>query len=250
MASQGTSAGGLTKFAVFPKLPKELKLMIWKKALPGPRVVELEYHQNDNDGDGDGDGDDDGDDDDDDDDDGNDDDNDGEFIMQGHFTSPCPIPVILSVCQESRTEAQNQYELSFPSIGSGPKVYFNPSIDTLVLSWRGAFTNAAIAAARNDIFGKVEHICFASWEFGYALALLDNLDHIDAYPSAKTITVASDFYGPGEGLDQPSIEEDEFTMDEQSLCAAKIDDFLMRFVERHPNRTVPTVLVRSINRHE
>jgi hypothetical protein len=244
MASQGTSAGGPAKFALFPNLPKELKLMIWKMALPGPRVVELEYHQNDDDEDNDEDNDEDEDEDED------DDGDDGGFIMQGHFTSSCPIPVILSVCQESRTEAQYQYELSFPSIGSGPKVYFNPSIDTLVLSWRGAFTNAAIAAARSDIFGEVEHVCFASWEFGYALALLDNLDNIDAYPRAKTITIASDYYGPGEGPDQPSIEEDEFTMDEQSLFAAKIDDFLMRFVERHPNRMVPTVLVRSINRHE
>jgi len=98
MTFQGTSAGGPTDFAMFPKLPKELKLMIWKRALLSPRAVELEYHQNDHDNRG--------------------------LFMQGHFTSSCPIPVLLSVCQEFRSEAQKQYQLSFLTIGSESKVYF------------------------------------------------------------------------------------------------------------------------------
>jgi hypothetical protein len=51
------------------------------------------------------------------------------------------------------------------------------------------------------------------------------------------------------GLGQLSIEEDEFIMDEQSLCPVIIDDFQKNFVECHPNRTVPTIIVRSIKRH-
>jgi hypothetical protein len=34
------------KFMLFPKLPTELRLKIWKHALPGPRVVEIEWSPN------------------------------------------------------------------------------------------------------------------------------------------------------------------------------------------------------------
>lgn len=146
MTSQGTDALSPTEFALFPNHPKELKVMIWKKTLPSLRIVELEYHQGVAD--------------------------DGGLIMKGYFTSCCPVPVILSVCQESRSEAKNHYELSFPTMNSGPKVYFNPSIDTLVLSWRGILTNAAFPLVRSDVFDKVEHICSTSWRLEYALGTL------------------------------------------------------------------------------
>jgi hypothetical protein len=31
------------EFAQFSKLPLELRLEIWKQALPGPRIIEIEY---------------------------------------------------------------------------------------------------------------------------------------------------------------------------------------------------------------
>jgi hypothetical protein len=43
MALQSTSSGDSTDFALFQSLLEELQLMIWEKALPGPRFVELEY---------------------------------------------------------------------------------------------------------------------------------------------------------------------------------------------------------------
>lgn len=79
MKSQGTSTEGPAEFTVFPRLPEEVRLMIWTKALPGPRVVELEYHQREKDHE--------------------------ESWVEGHFTSSCSLPVILSACQESRSEA-------------------------------------------------------------------------------------------------------------------------------------------------
>jgi hypothetical protein len=33
-----------SNFMLFPKLPTELRLKIWKHALPGPRVVEIEWN--------------------------------------------------------------------------------------------------------------------------------------------------------------------------------------------------------------
>jgi hypothetical protein len=103
MTSQDPNTGGATNFIVFLNLLKEFGFMIWKKALPDPRIVELEYrHGNRDTG--------------------------GFFIMQECFISSCPVSVILSICLESRSEAQNQYELSFPTIGTKLKAYFNPSI--------------------------------------------------------------------------------------------------------------------------
>lgn len=43
------SAGTMTRdspppmFTLFPKLPKELQMKIWKCALPGPRIIQLHY---------------------------------------------------------------------------------------------------------------------------------------------------------------------------------------------------------------
>lgn len=31
----------LTEFHLFPKLPREIRDLIWKKALPGPRIIEV-----------------------------------------------------------------------------------------------------------------------------------------------------------------------------------------------------------------
>jgi hypothetical protein len=223
MNAQGTSAGGTADLALFPHLPEEIRLVIWKAALLAPRLVELEFCHGDPDP--------------------------GGYIMQGHFTSSCSIPVMLSVCQASRAEAQKEYELSFPTIGSIPKVYFNPSIDTLVLSWLGGLANTAFPIVRYEVFNKVEHICFTSWKLQYALRHLEN-NAIDPFPALKTIICALDVDSPDGGLGLLSIEEAQLTVDEQNLCVVKIDNFISNFVQRHPNRTVPTVMVRLIKRSQ
>jgi hypothetical protein len=109
-------------------------------------------------------------------------------------------------------------------------------------------TNIALPVASNGSFDKVEHICFTERTLEDALGHLE-LNHIDNYPSVNTIIVAADIYGPDMRLHQLSIEEYEFAMDEQSLCAAKITDFLKKFVECYLGREVLAVLVRSIKRY-
>jgi hypothetical protein len=35
----------LTKFMLFPKVPEELRIKIWRFAHPGPRILRLEYEE-------------------------------------------------------------------------------------------------------------------------------------------------------------------------------------------------------------
>ncbi|KAE9380074.1 hypothetical protein N431DRAFT_309705, partial [Stipitochalara longipes BDJ] len=37
-------ADSANKFTVFPKLPAELQLKMWKYAIPGPRIIKLKTH--------------------------------------------------------------------------------------------------------------------------------------------------------------------------------------------------------------
>ncbi|KAE9366125.1 hypothetical protein N431DRAFT_299146, partial [Stipitochalara longipes BDJ] len=44
-SSSKAASGPLTKFDVFPKLPAELRHMVWKCHLPGPRIVTIQFEQ-------------------------------------------------------------------------------------------------------------------------------------------------------------------------------------------------------------
>jgi hypothetical protein len=93
-------------FTCFPRLPLELRLKVFWRTLPGPRIVRLvfkerDYSYNNRSG------------------------------VLSDMESYATIPVILHVCKESREEALRQYQLQF-AIGSHlPNVYFNFKIDTL-----------------------------------------------------------------------------------------------------------------------
>jgi hypothetical protein len=99
------SADGVKKVAVpaetfklFPKLAIELRLKIWKMALPGPRVVVVQYSE----------------------------------TTQLPF-SPARIPVILQVNSESRDEALKSYTLALGFDGAAGRIFFDFSTDILVL---------------------------------------------------------------------------------------------------------------------
>ena len=82
LANMLLSAVSLNHFTLFPKLPIELRLKIWREALPGPRIIEAyyDYHES-SDGD----------------------------ISDGVIRINQPPPVLLSVCFESREETLRQY---------------------------------------------------------------------------------------------------------------------------------------------
>lgn len=118
-----------TTFTLFPKLPTELRLMIWRAARPGPRTIELKWRND-----------------------------------IGRWTSIAKPPVILQVNAESREEALKHYQLWFdgtsvPSEDGGKysrnanlpmrTIYFDNRIDTAYLS-----TNTFDPATTHSLFAE------------------------------------------------------------------------------------------------
>jgi len=97
-----TSPELATAFTIFPKLPVELRLKIWKFALPGRRIVDIRC--------------------------------DKQSVLFEKYRSSTPIPSILHVCSESRTLASKVYELAFRTTPSSRSIYFNFSADLLVFN--------------------------------------------------------------------------------------------------------------------
>lgn len=100
------------RFTCFPKLPAELRLRIWKYALPGPRLVriylKLEPRQPRQEGE-------------------------KKKPQVSRLTTSQPPPVGLRVCRESRIEALKEYELAFPTKTSPAQTYINFTTDTIIM---------------------------------------------------------------------------------------------------------------------
>jgi hypothetical protein len=95
---------------MFPRLQKELRLIIWKKALSDPRLLEIKYHR------------------------GNCEDHGP--VMQGYFDSDCPLPILFIACKEFHREFHHQYNISFPRMANGLRLYFDQLIDIVVVARR------------------------------------------------------------------------------------------------------------------
>jgi len=100
----------LHSFTLFPELPFELRLKIWSYIAPGPRVVGINYRnqrvkrrgQN------------------------------VTFLHnRAGWNSPDPVPVILHICHESRTEGLKSLRTTFGSHWFPGEVYFDFERDTL-----------------------------------------------------------------------------------------------------------------------
>jgi hypothetical protein len=94
-------------FTLFTGLPLELRLKIWSFIAPGPRTVSIKYKGLSFYSIGKG------------------------FSAAAGWRSPEPIPVILHICRESRTEALKSYQLALGSYHHPPRIYFDFSKDTL-----------------------------------------------------------------------------------------------------------------------
>ncbi|CAG8974552.1 hypothetical protein HYALB_00005825 [Hymenoscyphus albidus] len=98
----------LTSFLRFGTLPVELRLDIWHKALPGPRIVDLKTRilalrcQN--------------------------------RQSRYGFSTDCPAPVLLYVCRESYEVVAKSYTLMFATTDAFATIWFNPKIDTLFIN--------------------------------------------------------------------------------------------------------------------
>ena len=126
------SSPKLNNFTFFPELPFELRLKIWRQAFPGPRVVKVNSY--------------------------------GMVNLDGYcfhaFCSASQLPIVLSVCQESRAEALRYYHPSFgmryPSIPS--IIYFNCDIDTLYFEFDShqALNSQLLILALSDRYRQVD----------------------------------------------------------------------------------------------
>jgi hypothetical protein len=101
-----TPPSALTDFQLFPELPAELRIKIWRIALSTPREVEIKC----------------------------------EKLPRSHeernaawFASTTPIPVLLHVCQESRFEALSTYTKAFRTCDSPRYTYVSFERDTIKL---------------------------------------------------------------------------------------------------------------------
>lgn len=105
-------------FTYFPKLPAEIRLKIWKDALPGPRVIriQLKFEPRQPHAEGQ-----------------------KKKPQVSRFVASRPPPVGLRVCRESRIEALKEYEIGFPTKTSRAQTYVNYDLDTLVLDTLGAY---------------------------------------------------------------------------------------------------------------
>lgn len=101
------------EFHLFPKLPTELRLKIWRATFPGrrlvpikaqtsPGTVDLTSRRND--------------------------------PASNGFTSCVVIPKALRICKESRIEAERFYQLSFGVGDHPPRIYFDFSTDALYIN--------------------------------------------------------------------------------------------------------------------
>jgi hypothetical protein len=88
----------LKEFPLFPRLPFEIRYMIWRAALPGPRLVVLLYNED-----------------------------------KGACTSRSPLPICLCICSESRKEAKLFYRLMFATHRAEASIYLDPHIDEVYL---------------------------------------------------------------------------------------------------------------------
>ncbi|PMD46200.1 hypothetical protein L207DRAFT_207124 [Hyaloscypha variabilis F] len=109
------------RFKLFPKLPTELRRIIWRLSLPGQRVVEVLFDN-----------------------------------FTGQCRSSCPIPIALHVSSEARGVALESYELAFGTAEAEAVVYFDFKIDALFLGL-GNFAPSSWDPARY-FFRKLQSI--------------------------------------------------------------------------------------------
>jgi hypothetical protein len=213
----------MSEFAFFPKLPKEMRLMIWKHAMPGPRMLELEYnHVNLA--------------------------HDGPVIL----THSDPRVAALSASQESRSEAQRRYTLSLPGWKTGQNLFLDPAIDTVVIAWNWLFESDEHPPIfpEGGNWNQIHHICFIADTFEKALKFLEYEELVERFTSLETITIGKDEEGD---LGEPSLEVAELSEEEKALCSVKIAQFEKTFArvmaEQPPtDRTLPLVRVMLVNR--
>lgn len=168
---ESAKAGGLpplTRFTLFSKLPRELRIKIWQFAAREPRIVEvcqLQRAQHISQGIGD--------------------DDDFELTYSKAFYSPGTIPAILHINRESRLIALEHYTLSFPHGAHPAKIYYNPSVDMLYFpGWSFEYPIAPfVDSAPPEVKDSIRRIAIDNllWLSGWEDGTIENQTKINGF---------------------------------------------------------------------
>lgn len=159
------------EFKVFPKLPIELRRLIWRATFPGPRLVRIRFN-----------------------------------LASETFSSPTKFPIALGICSESRRETMRFYMRLFSSKvaidyprDERARIWFNPSVDVAFLS---DYTDIGLSCYAVDAFPRLVHfaedleivkyIAVAESHLRYAnIIFSDNLDctHLTRIVTAYSLVI-------------------------------------------------------------
>lgn len=212
MTSQASSVG-CTTFTLFPRLPMEIRELIWHMTLPGPRLVEIQYKHSSS--------------------------SEGNTLLSGAFPRR-PPPVSLRVCQESRNKALRVYTLCIPTKIGVPKCYFSPPLDTLLLPC-GWLHRPDPCMLTQDVLGKIENICFSYPELDLAHTVLKIWHLYERFPGLKTISAALDHRTDENRVGEPSLEVPDPDNKALEVCQVKIEEAREAYLGRFPQRKLPFI---------
>jgi hypothetical protein len=99
-------------FTLFPKFPPELRLRVWKYALPGPRYIEVQLIYDEDW-----------------------EESEVESVKSWNYVCKDNVPVLFFVCRESRAEVVKRYQPLRPTEVGSEVVYYNASVDVLVFRY-------------------------------------------------------------------------------------------------------------------
>jgi hypothetical protein len=197
---------GQRTFTLFPKLPAELRLRVWKYSLPGPQYIEVQMSLS-------------------------------SFIQypQWKFVSQDKAPAAFFVCHESRAEATKNYKLLRGTQSGTPAIYCDAAIDVLVFrNYRncaiGFNYSLCLQQLPNDFVANIKHIALECWGYdsntslSYAnpfyVLLVDHFfrqEDVDKLSSLETVEI-SDGTAHIEGKVVGFTEEIETSSIRQLFC--------------------------------
>lgn len=226
------------EFEVFPKLPAELRLKIWKEAMPGPRVMEVCYTADRESFQGER----------------IDYENHGGMTAQyaDHmqndanykFGTHCPPPTLLAVCQESRAETLTVYSARLETAGKKSNVMFHPINDTISFHfyWKGDDEDAKRLTSRSfseRSRNSIQHMAFDS--LNWFSSLSDDPIGLADFPALTDVTFVGHHEDCCEGspdcwvnvmfIDCPPYVSSNANWPKQSIKMAD------KFKIRHPDHT-------------
>lgn len=212
-----------SEFTLFPNLPKEIRLEIWRLASKEPRIVEIcqfsphlieEQIPEEEEGE-------------------EDDDDDDSYPIEYYgsknrnpFYSTAALPTILHVNQESRTIALDHYQLSFANVGNPATIYWNPAVDILyfpIWCWSYNITSFERATTK-EVRDSIQYVAIDNlvWYCDWDEGTINNQIQINEYGNLKEFYIVGRHFNtePGDFTPQfdgtePEVGKVEFVVSDE-----------------------------------